>query len=110
MSATLNAGLFAAYFGGAPILNIEGRTFPVSIQYLTEATVSYLFAALNCAIDIHKRQPPGDILIFLASVEEIENFCQGLGGKVDQLAQATALAPSTTRKCIVAANIAISYH
>lgn len=86
MSATLNADLFSGYFGGAPILNIEGRTFPVSIYHLEEATVSYLNSALNCAIDIHKKHPPSDILIFLASVEEIELFCQGLGGKVDQLA------------------------
>ncbi len=29
MSATLNAELFSNYFGGAPVIEIPGRTFPV---------------------------------------------------------------------------------
>lgn len=36
MSATLNAGLFAAYFGGAPVLEIPGRTFPVQQFFLED--------------------------------------------------------------------------
>ena len=37
MSATLNADLFSAYFGGAPTLTIPGRTFPVTPLYLEDA-------------------------------------------------------------------------
>jgi ATP-dependent RNA helicase DHX57 len=29
MSATVNADLFSNYFGGCPVLEIPGRTFPV---------------------------------------------------------------------------------
>lgn len=35
MSATLNAQLFSDYFGGIPVLEIPGRTFPVE-QYFLE--------------------------------------------------------------------------
>ncbi len=34
MSATINAQLFSGYFNGAPIVEIEGRTFPVTTHYL----------------------------------------------------------------------------
>ncbi|KAJ3409007.1 ATPdependent RNA helicase [Chytridiales sp. JEL 0842] len=37
MSATLNAELFAGYFGGAPTVHIPGRTFPVKVMYLEDA-------------------------------------------------------------------------
>lgn len=41
MSATLDATLFCDFFGGAPLLNVPGRTFPVSnyhLEDLMEAT------------------------------------------------------------------------
>lgn len=37
MSATLNADVFADYFGNCPVLNIPGRTFPVQEFYLEDA-------------------------------------------------------------------------
>ncbi|MCJ1477870.1 hypothetical protein MMC13_006543 [Lambiella insularis] len=37
MSATVNAEQFSRYLGGAPILNVPGRTFPVQTKYLEDA-------------------------------------------------------------------------
>lgn len=37
MSATLDAALFAGYFNVSTILNIEGRTFPVSVYHMEES-------------------------------------------------------------------------
>ncbi|KAL3707826.1 hypothetical protein TMatcc_005808 [Talaromyces marneffei ATCC 18224] len=37
MSATVDAKKFADYLGGAPVLNIPGRTFPVQVRYLEDA-------------------------------------------------------------------------
>jgi hypothetical protein len=37
MSATLNAAGFAAYFGGAAMLHIPGRTFPIDDYFLEDA-------------------------------------------------------------------------
>ena len=36
MSATLDAKLFCAFFDGAPVLNVPGRTFPVSKYHLED--------------------------------------------------------------------------
>mmetsp|Transcript_12537 Transcript_12537/g.22733 ORF Transcript_12537/g.22733 Transcript_12537/m.22733 type:complete len:1346 (-) Transcript_12537:420-4457(-) len=43
MSATLNASLFAEYFGGAPVAEIPGRAFPVTLVHLETVidTVQY---------------------------------------------------------------------
>ncbi|ETN40058.1 uncharacterized protein HMPREF1541_04333 [Cyphellophora europaea CBS 101466] len=37
MSATVNAQQFSQYFEGAPVLDVEGRTFPVTVKYLEDA-------------------------------------------------------------------------
>ena len=37
MSATMDADRFSAYFGGAPIFQVPGRTFPVKTLYLEDA-------------------------------------------------------------------------
>lgn len=36
MSATINAEMFSKYFGGAPIIHIEGTMFPVREIFLEE--------------------------------------------------------------------------
>ncbi|KAL8672099.1 MAG: hypothetical protein Q9168_003431 [Polycauliona sp. 1 TL-2023] len=37
MSATVDAAKFSDYFGGAPVLTVPGRTFPVQTRYLEDA-------------------------------------------------------------------------
>ena len=37
MSATVNAERFSYYLGGAPIMNVPGRTFPVETKFLEDA-------------------------------------------------------------------------
>lgn len=37
MSATVDAGRFSQYLGGAPIMTIPGRSFPVTAKYLEDA-------------------------------------------------------------------------
>ncbi|KJZ72479.1 hypothetical protein HIM_08148 [Hirsutella minnesotensis 3608] len=37
MSATVDAERFSRYLGGAPVLNVPGRTFPVDVRYLEDA-------------------------------------------------------------------------
>lgn len=40
MSATVDATRFSSYFGGAPVLDVPGRTFPVESQFLEDAIES----------------------------------------------------------------------
>lgn len=37
MSATVDAEKFSKYMGGAPVLSVPGRTFPVQVRYLEDA-------------------------------------------------------------------------
>ncbi|CAD2220542.1 ATP-dependent RNA helicase DHX57 [Angomonas deanei] len=36
MSATMDSQLFSRYFGGAPTISIQGRTFPVNVMHLEQ--------------------------------------------------------------------------
>eukprot|EP00924_Labyrinthula_sp_SR-Ha-C_P000860 augustus_masked-scaffold_7-processed-gene-6.51-mRNA-1 protein AED:0.03 eAED:0.04 QI:0/-1/0/1/-1/1/1/0/915 len=71
-SATMDAKKFANYFNNAPIFEIPGRMFPVTIRYTREPEPDYLDAAVVTALHIHITQGPGDILVFLTGQEEIE--------------------------------------
>ena len=59
MSATLDAEHFAAYFGHAKVLYIEGRQYPVDIMYTLEVHTDYLHAAFVTAMQLHREKPPG---------------------------------------------------
>ncbi|EMR65215.1 putative pre-mrna-splicing factor atp-dependent rna helicase prp22 protein [Eutypa lata UCREL1] len=49
MSATVDAEKFSKYLGGAPVLNVPGRTFPVQVKYLEDAieTTGYTLEQRN---------------------------------------------------------------
>ena len=58
--------LFSSYFFNAKIFTIPGRTHPVEINYSLEPCEdSYVDTALMCIMEIHLREPAGDILLFL---------------------------------------------
>ncbi len=73
MSATLDAHKFQEYFGMAPLLKVPGRMFPVEMIYSASPEDDYVKAAIRTAVEIHRTQPPGDVLIFLTGEEEIED-------------------------------------
>ncbi|KAK9067710.1 hypothetical protein SSX86_011821 [Deinandra increscens subsp. villosa] len=73
MSATLEAENFQGYFFGAPLMKVEGRSYPVEIFYTQEPERDYLEAAIRTALQVHMCEPPGDILVFLTGEEEIED-------------------------------------
>ncbi|XP_074786910.1 putative ATP-dependent RNA helicase DHX34 isoform X2 [Athene noctua] len=134
MSATINTQLFANYFGGAPVLQVPGRLFPISVVYRPVARAEASgprdrldplpFLQVLEAIDgAHGPAERGDLLVFLSGVAEI--------GAVQEAAQAYAahtrrwvvlplhstlslaeqdkvfdVAPPGVRKCILATNIA----
>ncbi len=126
-SATLDADKFSSYFFECPIFRIPGRTFPVEILYTREAETDYLDAALITVQQIHIKEPPGDILLFLTGQEEIDTACEVLHNRMKKLGRAVpelhilpvygALpsemqtrifepAPVGSRKCVIATNIA----
>ncbi|NXP03972.1 DHX34 helicase, partial [Thinocorus orbignyianus] len=87
MSATINIRLFSEYFGGAPVLQVPGRIFPISVIYQPipkeetpaggkwgkpERLDPLPYLRVLQAID-HKYPPEerGDLLVFLSGVAEI---------------------------------------
>ncbi|KAG5670397.1 hypothetical protein PVAND_000665 [Polypedilum vanderplanki] len=71
-SATLNAQKFSKYFNDAKILTIPGSMFPVEIKFRASPEHDYFNAAINTVLNIHLREPAGDILCFLTGQDEIE--------------------------------------
>lgn len=51
MSATVDANRFSSYLGGAPVLNVPGRTFPVEVRYLEDAVQLTGFKPADTPVD-----------------------------------------------------------
>ncbi len=121
MSATMDAEPVAAFLGDAPIIRVEGRTFPVEIAHkgsdgsaLPERMARAIAEALDTSTD------RGDILAFLPGAEEIRRTARLLGpvashqellilplhGSLPGEEQDRALRPSRQRKVVLATNIA----
>ncbi|CAN0896183.1 Probable pre-mRNA-splicing factor ATP-dependent RNA helicase DEAH4 [Linum grandiflorum] len=64
-SATLDGEKVSEFFSESPILNVPGKLFPVEVVYSRERPISYLESCLRTAIDIHRKEPEGDVLIFM---------------------------------------------
>jgi ATP-dependent RNA helicase DDX35 len=64
------------------IIGIEGRAYPVEIQYLQESTSNYVETAVDTVLSIHASEPQGDILVFLTGREEIDDAIDMLGDRI----------------------------
>ena len=59
----------------ATILSVEGRNYSVDVYYLTEACPDYVRACVDTCVRLHEQEPPGDVLIFLTGMEEVDHCC-----------------------------------
>ncbi|KAL7717637.1 RNA helicase [Entamoeba marina] len=110
MSATLEATKFREYFSQAPHMSVEGRTYPVTINYSVRPEQDYFDATLRTVLKIDK-EGPGDVLVFLTGEEEIEDLCARVNGfksKSNMIALPlySALPQQEQQKIIVSTNIA----
>ncbi|KAL3267899.1 hypothetical protein HHI36_007038 [Cryptolaemus montrouzieri] len=79
-SATLDAKFLKDFFNlgcqnnkeTSTILSVEGRQFPVDIFYLSDPVPCYVQASVDTALKINSSKEPGDILIFLTGVDEVD--------------------------------------
>src|SRR5580704_7250754 len=70
-SATIDPERFAAAFGGAPVVEVSGRTYPVEVRYrpidpLEGGEDGDQGQAILDAVDELSGEGPGDILVFLS--------------------------------------------
>ena len=60
-----------------PVVEVPGRTFPVEDHY-EESEEDYVTFAWRKALQVHREQPTGDVIVFLATVDDIERACTSL--------------------------------
>jgi|TARA_X000000368_G_scaffold198547_1_gene156713 ATP-dependent RNA helicase DHX37/DHR1 len=61
------------------VMNVAARQFPVTIHFSRRTEmVDYVSEALRKTLAIHRKLPPGDILVFLTGQKEVEDFCKRL--------------------------------
>ncbi len=72
-SATLETERFAAFFGGAPVIEVSGRTYPVDVLYRPprEDEADLADAVANTVNEITELDPRNDVLVFLPGEREI---------------------------------------
>ncbi|WP_437582383.1 ATP-dependent RNA helicase HrpA [Paramicrobacterium sp. CJ85] len=98
-SATIDPESFAEHFGGAPIIEVSGRTFPVEIRYRPlvaeddetedddeDASSSStqdrtVVDGISDALDELARDSLGDVLVFLSGEAEIRDAADALRSK-----------------------------
>ncbi len=83
-SATIDPQRFSKHFGGAPIIEVSGRTYSVDVRYRPlvsddpeEEDITQIQGIID-AIDELWREAPGDTLIFLAGEREIRETAEAL--------------------------------
>ncbi|WP_431879832.1 ATP-dependent RNA helicase HrpA [Amycolatopsis sacchari] len=84
-SATIDPERFAEHFGGAPIVEVSGRTYPVEVRYRPivdpdqpDAEERDQVQAISDAVDELCAEGPGDILVFLSGEREIRDTADAL--------------------------------
>uniref|UniRef100_A0A2K6A605 Probable ATP-dependent RNA helicase DHX34 n=1 Tax=Mandrillus leucophaeus TaxID=9568 RepID=A0A2K6A605_MANLE len=134
MSATINISLFSSYFSNAPVVQVPGRLFPITVVYQpqeAEPTTSKSekldprpFLRVLESID-HKYPPEerGDLLVFLSGMAEISTVLEAAQTYASHTQRWVVLplhsalsvadqdkvfdvAPPGVRKCILSTNIA----
>jgi ATP-dependent helicase HrpA len=81
-SATLETERFSAFFADAPVITVEGRTFPVDVLYEPPAEeLDLADAVANAVATVTSLDPRGDILVFLPGEREIREAEQALLAK-----------------------------
>lgn len=121
MSATLDAEPVARYLGDCPILVSEGRSWPVEVRFLDQHDERPTPEQAADAVEqIVNGGEPGDVLVFMPGMAEINATIRALGaarlrepvaflalhGDLPPEDQDHAFAPNERRKIVVATNVA----
>ncbi len=119
-SATLDAENFSAFFNNAPVVEVEGRTYPVEDFFMEpeedEDLSSHILRAVKWISEVDRT---GDILVFLPGEREIREAADTLNGqfwkRTDILPlfarmgvseQKKIFSPGQNRRIILATNVA----
>src|SRR5690606_29198690 len=83
-SATIDPQRFAEFFGGAPVIEVSGRSYPVEVRYRPlagEEDEQELTLAQGVVAAAHEleRTDRGDVLVFLPGEKQIREAAEALG-------------------------------
>ena len=122
-SATIDTERFAAHFGGAPVVEVTGRTYPVEVRYRPFGEEPDddrdQIGALVDALDELSHEGPGDVLVFLSGEREIHDAADALRrldlrhteivplyARLSAAEQHRVFEPHTGRRIVLATNVA----
>ena len=124
-SATLDAERFSKHFGGAPVMRVSGRSYPVEIRYRPpqqdeEGEVEDMPQAICSALDeISIGGLRGDVLVFLPGEREIRDTAEALRkhhpkgveilplfSRLSAAEQDRVFKPGQQRRVVLATNVA----
>jgi ATP-dependent helicase HrpB len=120
MSATLAGEAVARFLGDAPQVSVEGRLFPVAVEWRPTKRDERIEDVVGAATREALRGDDGDVLVFLPGIGEIRRCAEALAGSLESqeiellelhgdLAperQDAALQPGKRRRVILATNVA----
>ena len=120
MSATLDGARFSALMGDAPLIESEGKSWPLEYRYVGRHTEHPIEDDMARTVRQALAEEQGDVLAFLPGTREIDRVAERLAalpgdiivhklhGQVDPTAQRLAVFPDAQgrRKIILSTNIA----
>ncbi len=121
-SATIDTKIFSRHFGGAPVIDVEGRGYPVELRWRPppERGDMGVSEQIVSAIDeITQADPRGDVLVFLPGEREIRDAHLALSRRKYRATEILALyarlsaaeqdrvfKPGAQRRIVLATNVA----
>ncbi|HSK00418.1 MAG TPA: ATP-dependent RNA helicase HrpA [Kofleriaceae bacterium] len=120
-SATLETERFAAFFGGAPVVEVSGRTYPVDVLYRPprDDEADLADAVANTVNEIAEMDPRNDMLVFLPGEREIREAAAEverralphtvvlpLYARLSAAEQQRVFQPAAQRRVVLATNVA----
>ena len=133
-SATIDTAKFARAFGGAPIIDVAGRAYPVEVRYQPldpereeEGEETYVDQAVAAVLALRREDRQGDILIFMPTERDIRETVDSLSealrqaqlrhggseatvlplfGRLTPSEQTRIFQPAKGQKIVVATNVA----
>jgi ATP-dependent helicase HrpA len=115
-SATIDPERFAEHFGGAPIIEVSGRTYPVEVRYRPMEEDDDQVQAILDAVD--RLESSGDVLVFLSGEREIRDTADALRkhradadvlplyARLSAAEQQRVFRPGPRRRIVLATNVA----
>ncbi len=91
MSATIDGARVATLLDGAPVVESQGRSFPVDVRYEERPAGEAIEDAMARAIRAALADEPGSVLAFLPGQREIERTAERLTGRLPADADVTPL-------------------